>query len=380
MRTRKLFLYFSAVISSILFVTGIIFFAYINTDSPQGNSSGSFIADYVAPFKSGPINILVMGGDDVAGNTDTMMLVNINPQSSKISILSIPRDTQVEINGRTQKINAAYDLGRGKADVAINAVSNLLNVNINYYVYINLKGFRDVIDLLGGVDFYVPVALNYDDPVENLHIHLQKGYQHLDGAHAEQFMRFRHPNRGGYTHELMQYYNGSDTNRVKAQQDFIKEVIKQKLNLAYLPKLKAVLDSIFKNIKTNISTNLVLQNARILDKFNSSNLKIFTISGSDEMQNGLSYYIFNQKIIEGNTNSSYPASEIIEQYFQAKGTYTGGTSINRSSSSSGIRNRSTVRPSSIIHKSTPKPSVTKDNPSNNDTSITGSGDNETSVE
>ena len=103
--------------------------------------------------------------------------------------MSIPRDTRVLIDNKYRKINFAYPYGG--IELAAGTVSELLDVNIKYYIFVDTFAFRIIVDLLGGVDIDVPVNLDYDDPTQDLHIHLKKGLQHLDGEHAEQYVRFR---------------------------------------------------------------------------------------------------------------------------------------------------------------------------------------------
>ena len=124
--------------------------------------------------------------------------------------------------------------------------------------------FRNIIDLLGGVEYYVPVDMDYDDPTQNLHIHLKKGRQVLNGAKAEQFVRFRKPNK--WNKEIRKYYDGSDLKRLEAQQDFLKELMKQKLTLKYFPKLTSIINEIFDNVETNFSLNEIIKLSGYINK------------------------------------------------------------------------------------------------------------------
>ena len=125
--------------------------------------------------KKEPFNILLLGGDKVNNLTDTMMLANFDPETCKVNIMSIPRDTRVFINKKERKINYAFPAGG--IELAVKTVSELLDINIKYYAFVDTSAFRKIIDLLGGVDYYVPVDMDYDDPVQGLHIHLKKGQQ-----------------------------------------------------------------------------------------------------------------------------------------------------------------------------------------------------------
>jgi LCP family protein required for cell wall assembly len=280
MNTRRFYFYTTLIITGFLFFTGIIMLNFINasSDAYAFNDSGSLLDNILNDFKNTnePINILVLGGDKVNQNSDTMILVNYDPSTAKISMLSIPRDTKVKIDGTNRKINYAFPHG-GPA-LAAQTVSKLLDVKIKYYVYIDTKAFREIIDLLGGVDYYVPADMNYDDPIQNLHIHLTKGMQHMDGEMAEQFMRFRDPNK--WTKELKKYYDGSDLKRIDAQQSFIKELIKQKMKLYNITKIKDIINTVFDNIETNIELDDAIKLSSGIAKINTDELNMMTLPGT----------------------------------------------------------------------------------------------------
>ncbi len=119
--------------------------------------------------------------------TDTMLVVNYNPKTKEINIVSVPRDTRVTVNGKKMKINSAHAVNG--VNGAIDAVENLLGIEINNYVKVDYEGFRKIIDAIGGVEMEITRNMNYDDPSQNLHIHFQKGTTvHLDGKKAEEFL------------------------------------------------------------------------------------------------------------------------------------------------------------------------------------------------
>ncbi len=309
MNMRRFYLLVSTFSLFILFIAGFLMMNYLKAYSISGEDpDGGLFSDIITDIKtsSEPFNVLILGGDKVNQNTDTILLVNFNPSDCKTSIMSIPRDTRVKINGRTRKVNFAYH--NGGANLAISTVQDLLDVNIKYYVYINISSFRTIIDILGGVDFYVPVDMDYDDPTQNLHIHLDKGQQHLNGAQAEQYMRFRQPNPGAGK-EIYKYYDGTDMNRITAQQAFIKEFIKQKMNVYYLPRLNSIINTIFKNIKTNFTMSEILNLSNYIGKIKSEEINWFTLP-CKAVQTDLFYYVIN----------SNEASEITSEYFSAEPT------------------------------------------------------------
>src|SRR4028118_769928 len=173
-----------------------------------------------------PVNILVMGIDRVpdapknsqqvfAGRSDTMLLIRLDPQDNTVRMLSIPRDTQVDIPGvGVAKINDANVEG-GPA-LAARVVSRTLNdVPVDRYVRVTTDAFRELVDLVGGVEVFVPYPMKYEDVTQNLKIDLDVGWQTLNADQAEQFVRFR------------KYQNG-DIGRVQRQQALLK-ALRQRL-------------------------------------------------------------------------------------------------------------------------------------------------------
>lgn len=128
------------------------------------------------------------GEDEHSYRTDSMILVRVDPKSKSVSMVSMHRDTMVEINGRKQKLNASYSIGGVPG--AVKAISSLADVPISHYATIDFDGFAAVVDALGGVDVDVPIDI--DDPDEYTGLKLSAGMQHIDGNTALQLCRARH--------------------------------------------------------------------------------------------------------------------------------------------------------------------------------------------
>ena len=237
------------------------------------------------------INIVLLVGDKWESNTDSIIVASFNPENGKLNLISIPRDTRVDIpNMPIPKINAVYAKGKG-ADKLLKSLEEILTLDINYYVYLNLNTFRDIIDLLGGVDINIPVDMHYDDPTQDLHIHFTKGLQHLDGKMSELYLRFRKPNNGQFTEEMLKYYNGSDIKRIEAQKNFIKELVRQKANLFYLTKLTEIVNTVYDNLGTNITLGKALELVTYAINFDVNDLTNYSLPGTDKTIDGLDYFI-----------------------------------------------------------------------------------------
>ena len=213
----------------------------------QDVSSSSSASSEPAPVKERKddfFTILVSGLDDDNGGSDTNILVGFDAKNQAITCVSIPRDTGVYINGKSRKINYAYNLG-GMEQMR-QTVSDALGIPVDFSVEVNLKAFVKLVDEIGGVDFEVPLNMNYDDPLQNLHIHLQKGMQHLNGADALKVVRFRHNNDGSG-------YGTEDIGRIGTQQAFLKAVF-QKM-LANPQKITAYAQIFSEYVKTDLAVS-----------------------------------------------------------------------------------------------------------------------------
>ncbi len=193
--------------------------------------------------KSDFYTILVSGVDDGNGGSDTNILVAVDAGAGRIYGVNIPRDTKSRINSKNYKFNAAYNLGG--MEQAAETLSGQLGIPVDYTVEVSLKAFSALVDAIGGVDFNIPVNMDYDDPIQNLSIHFTAGTRHLTGAEALKVVRFRHNNDGTG-------YGSEDIGRMKTQQDFLKAVAKQTLRPANLTKVSQFAKIFQQYVKTDL--------------------------------------------------------------------------------------------------------------------------------
>lgn len=330
MNTRKFTYITTLVLGMFLFMLGTFFLFYINNIVPEPGSDSpvpQILSGLSGTNKKDPMNFLVLVGDKASGNTDSMMVVNYNPDTKQISIVTVPRDTHVKLkNNILPKINAAYAAGGREHKGALYAsekVSNLTGININYYVHLNISSIKRITDMLGGVNFDVPADLRYEDPAQSLHINLKKGYQLLDGDEVEQLLRFRKPNERLYSRqelkELRKFYDGSDIRRTEMQVKFIKAFIGQKLNIQYMPKFNSVLNYAFENIITNMTLSDALKLTSGVLNISTDNFNSFRLDGEDKVINGGWFYEYNGKMINIDTKAALPSEDIVSQYFRSVG-------------------------------------------------------------
>lgn len=246
--------------------------------------------------KNEPVNMLLVGvdiGDPKSKSkndpkrTDTMMLVNYNPKSGNISVVSIPRDTMIRINGKNSKINDANAVGG--INYAIDAVEKLLGVSINFYGKVDYNGFDKIIDAIGGVDMPINTRMDYDDPSQNLHIHFKKGtVAHLDGKKAEEFFRWRENNDGTGLAE-------GDIGRIKNQHLFIDTVISKFKSPSIITKVPEILTILPKYMETNMGATDIIKYGTLFSTTDKSKIKMYTLGGQGKYVGRVSYFIYDEE-------------------------------------------------------------------------------------
>ncbi len=246
------------------------------------------------------INILVMGLDaGVNGSgksseavhtsrTDTMMVLSLDPEFKAAGIISIPRDTRVRIPGRNgfDKINHAHAYGGPK--LAMEAVGSLLGEEIPYYLRVDFKGFVKMVDMIGGVEMNIEGNMDYDDPYQDLHIHLKAGKQVLDGKKSLDFVRYR------------QYPEG-DIGRVKAQQKFISALVKSFFDMNTLWKIPTLVREAAGYVDTNIEPAQMVAIANLARQIKREDIQMDLVPGQpadiSDVTGGtsISYWVADQQ-------------------------------------------------------------------------------------
>lgn len=278
------------------------------------------------------VNILLLGLDvgdvnnpNVEDNkrTDTIMVLNYNPTTKKVQLVSIPRDTLIHINGNRWKINAAYPIGGDER--VIEEVEKLLDIKINYLAKVNYKAFRDFIDAIGGVDMKIKHDMHYTDKSQNLKIDFDKGTtEHLDGKKAEEFFRWRKNNDG------TGLQNG-DLDRIQNQHEFIEKVVQKCTKPSIIFRIPKILKSIGNNVETNMPGGTMLKYGIKFIGLNSKDIVMTTVKGTPKMIGGQSYVVVtkdeNRELIEALNSNSGSFSDLSRDNIKIKvlnGTKIGG--------------------------------------------------------
>ena len=242
-----------------------------------------------------PINVLLIGiSQDIDSTlTDTIMVCRYNPQTGKAAMLSIPRNTFVgkdeSQEKKKKKINSIY---AKSPDKLYRTVEKMTGLHLDYYAVINNNAVIEVVDAIGGIDFDVPIDMDYDDPTQNLHIHLKKGVQRIDGEKAEQLLRFRHNNDGT---SYPASYGDNDFGRMKTQRNFMIAAAKQTMQLKNLPHILDIKYYYEKNVQTNITEDVIKKYIPLVPEFSMDSIQSYQLPGESKKYNELWFFVYSQK-------------------------------------------------------------------------------------
>lgn len=229
------------------------------------------------PEQRHTMNVLVLGCDSdyyddkpvpikgTNGRSDAIMVAHLDFDKNTINLLSIPRDTAVQIPGHRgyQKVNAAHAFGGN--DLSTKTIQQDFGITSDYTVSLDFDSFKQVVDAVHGVDLTVDKKLDYDDNWANLHIHLKPGYQHLNGYHAMGFVRIRHTD--------------DDFHRQERQHQFVEALRKKVTDPQNFMLLPDVLKAITDDLKSNLNQDQMLALVNWSRKLPKENIQLATLPG-----------------------------------------------------------------------------------------------------
>ena len=195
--------------------------------------------------EAGIYTLLLVGNDDGNGNTDTILLCRLDTGAHTLRFLSIPRDTLINADWEVRKVNAVYWGDRLSGGNGIDALRRhirmLTGITPDNYAVLDIEDLIAAVDLLGGVDFEVPMPMHYDDPSQNLHIHLDAGMQHLNGEQVMGVCRYRSS------------YVMGDIGRIEMQQQFLRACLEQFTALGKVPNLVQAAEYLANAVDTDLT-------------------------------------------------------------------------------------------------------------------------------
>ncbi|WP_306659891.1 LCP family glycopolymer transferase [Bacillus sp. AFS002410] len=237
---KVLLIVVSAIVVIVLGIGGSIYHNINKTSDAiyQGIKKTDKRKDEFSVEKKEPFSILLLGVDHRPGDkgrSDSMIVLTVNPKTNTTKMVSIPRDTRTDIVGKDKvdKINHAYAFGG--IQMSVNTVENFLNIPIDYYLEVNMEGFKDIVEAVNGVDVNNDLDFTYEG------VHFTKGQLHLNGTDALKFSRMRKLDKRG------------DFGRQLRQRQVLEAVVKKGATVSSLTNYQSVLQAIQKNVVTNIS-------------------------------------------------------------------------------------------------------------------------------
>ncbi len=299
----------------------------ITIDPPATTGDGTVDppANNVQPpvAKKGIYNFLVLCHDRVALNTDVIMIVNLNTVSNKISVLQIPRDTYIELDYFRGKINALFahyyvnSPENNRTSYGLRKMCETLQYNmylpLQGAVILNLDGFRNIVDILGGVEVNIPADMTYYDESQDLQIRLKKGVHVLSGAEAEKFVRYR----SGYV--------TADIGRMDAQKIFMSAMLKQIKASFNVDTIVKLANQVIEHVTIeNIPTLDIISYAKSLLDIDLKNIKFFSMPGLNAGGEYNWYHVMIRKNMHKiiNENFNIHNTDIPEALFDVNRVFT----------------------------------------------------------
>ncbi|KXS43806.1 MAG: cell envelope-related transcriptional attenuator [Candidatus Frackibacter sp. T328-2] len=243
------------------------------------------------------LNFLILGSDALnqgINRADSIMVASVDLKDGQIGILSLPRDTRVQIPGKEgyHKLNAAY--AYGGSELIKETVEKLIKVPIDYSISTDFNGFKSIINTLGGIEVNVAKDLKYIDQAGGLYIDIPAGNQTLYGQQALEYIRFRHDRLG-------------DIGRIRRQQKFIKAVMDKILTPKVIFKIPKLIKQLSDNIETDLpmtkGLKLAMELTDEIRDFNRSKIKMETLPGTPKYADGISYWVPDKAKLEAVTSS-----------------------------------------------------------------------------
>lgn len=284
-RFKRIFLIFILIFSFAPLCYGGYLLYTINAASEKSyyeldRTKSKYRIDEVEMGKD-PVSILLVGVEDYLGDngrSDALILVTLNPKTSQIAILSIPRDTRtyIEVRKKEDKINHAYAFGGLNA--TIQSVEDLLKIPVDYYIETNLNGFQDIVDELGGIKVNVPFNFKQSG-MDGKMIYFSEGEMELDGREALAFVQMRKEDPRG------------DFGRQERQQIALKAIADKALSINSVTKADNIINTVSDNTRTNIPLTELLGLRNFYNEIKNQDFDVLKLEGENKTINRVYYFV-----------------------------------------------------------------------------------------
>ena len=274
---------------------------------------------------------LILATDADKTRSDVMIAGCFNSETGKIDLVSIPRDTYTTLSqdkidmlkehkrpvpsGGVCKINEVTAYGGSKDNfgslLAQKCVEELLGIKIDYYVRFDLKGFQNIVEKMGGVEFNVPQRMYYNDDAQNLHIDLYPGLQKLNGKQAEQLVRYRKKDE---QNPISPGYPRGDLDRIDVQHEFLRAFISQACSRENLfTNAAALIDTLISYVQTDVTPVDALKYVKYVNSITADSINTYMMPGEDKTYNGVSYVFKNDAEIKAMVDPIFYNSNVVSE-------------------------------------------------------------------
>ena len=273
----------------------------------RGNVLGAILGHDENTLKNlDKLQVLVLG--ESTGMSDTIIVASYDPKTQEAALLSIPRDTFIGDDKKHtsvyDKINSLYSNG-DTPEKTLAAVNKLTGLDLKYYIIVDTEALQKLVDTIGGVEFDVPIDMDYDDYSQDLFIHLKAGVQTLNGDQAEQLVRFRHNNDySSYSYS----YGDNDLGRMRTQRNFIIATVKQTIRMKNVTQIGNIIDIFKQYVKTNLDFNHVKDYIPYEIKINTDDIKAAQLPGTAQYLGYLSFFLCDEE----------ETQELVKEFFLDK--------------------------------------------------------------
>lgn len=273
----------------------------------RGNVLGAILGHDENTLKNlDKLQVLVLG--ESTGMSDTIIVASYDPKTQEAALLSIPRDTFIGDDKKHtsvyDKINSLYSNG-DTPEKTLAAVNKLTGLDLKYYIIVDTEALQKLVDTIRGVEFDVPIDMDYDDYSQDLFIHLKAGVQTLNGDQAEQLVRFRHNNDySSYSYS----YGDNDLGRMRTQRNFIIATVKQTIRMKNVTQIGNIIDIFKQYVKTNLDFNHVKDYIPYAIKINTDDIKAAQLPGTAQYLGYLSFFLCDEE----------ETQELVKEFFLDK--------------------------------------------------------------
>ncbi|MBR6709870.1 MAG: LCP family protein [Clostridia bacterium] len=233
--------------------------------------------------REGSYTFLLMANDQLDTNTDTIIVGQIDTENGTLDLVSIPRDTLVNVSWGVKKLSTVLTSERNDIDQFLVHLEKLIGFRVDCYALVDIEAVEKLVDCIGGIYYNVPRDMDYDDPQQDLHIHIPQGYQLLFGEDVVKVLRFRLGNNNSG------YVNG-DLGRIETQHDLLTTLAAQMLKLGNIPNVDEAIEIFQTHVKTDLTANNIAFFLREFLKIKEENIRFHTLPGEGVGIRGGAYF------------------------------------------------------------------------------------------